>query len=150
MGVNTFVLRAAGPFLPDGLRDLEREATAGGIGNVSTLISCWVDGSQRYDRPGESLLVAVDAATNEVIGVGGLSQCPHVPGALRVRRFYVAELWRRRGVANAMARELIDGGLSVTDTLTCNARASAMAPPFWESLGFRPVEAEGITHRYRR
>lgn len=143
------MLRPAAPFLPDGLRDLEREAATGGIRNVSTLISCWVDGSQRYDRPGESLLVAVDGTTNAVIGVGGLSQCPHVPNALRVRRFYVSELWRRRGVAKAMARELIDRGLSVTDTLTCNAGASAVAPPFWEALGFRPVEAEGITHTYQ-
>ncbi len=157
-----FEIRDAEPLMPGTLATLAAESASFGIRNVSALVEQWSDGSQRFSRPGEGLLVAV-ASTGEAgdeaigdgasgdgaIGVGGLTWCPHVPDALRVRRFYVAEAWRRRGVARALAVSLLEVGADHANVITCNARASDAAPPFWESLGFTPVDTEGITHVLR-
>ncbi len=139
----------AKPWMPDGLSDLETEAQSRGFRNVSILVARWVDGSERYDGPGESLLVVVDPAAGAVIGVGGLTICPDVHGAMRVRRFYVAEKWRRRGIANALAQRLIMDGLRSTELLTCNAGASEATRPFWEAMGFSPANLGGVTHILR-
>lgn len=140
-------LRDGADWMPDRLRPLESEATKAGIRNVSVLIERWIDGSERYDRSGESLLVAIDSTSQVVVGVGGLSRCPDVAGALRVRRFYVAERCRRRGVASALATELVVRGHQEVAVLTCNAGASSAAGPFWEAMGFEPTATDGITHQ---
>lgn len=131
------------------LEPLAVEAASAGIGNVRTLIDQWRGNRQRFDGPGEALLVA--RLDGDVVGVGGLTRCPNVDGARRVRRFYVSTSARRRGIAAAIARPLLTLGFAHTDTITCNAAASAAAPPFWESLGFQPVEGiEGVTHLRHR
>ncbi|MGY6500441.1 MAG: GNAT family N-acetyltransferase [Acidimicrobiales bacterium] len=136
--------------LPDGVDGLVAEADAEGVRNVRFLVDRWRDGTARFDGPGEQVLVVVHRSDDAVVGIGGLTACPDVAGALRMRRFYVHPGHRRHGAARTMAAALIDHGLAHTDTLTCNAQASAAAPPFWESLGFRPVERAGITHVLER
>lgn len=118
-----------------------------GIGVVSVVIDRWLDGTQRYDAPGESLLVARSLDGGRIVAIGGLTRCPHVAGAFRVRRFYVAPGARRQGVAGTLARQLIDGATRYSTIVTCNARASDAAAPFWETLGFVPTDVEGVTHR---
>jgi len=144
-----YEIQPAESWMPHGLEALAEESRTSGIRNVSVAIERWSNGTEMFDRVGEMLLVGVDRSANRVIAVGGLTHCPHVPEALRVRRFYVATDWRRRGVAGAIARQLIAEGLEHTRTLTCNARASDAAPPFWEAMGFQPVDLDGITHRLR-
>lgn len=144
--MSEFRIELAESWMPDGLQMLAAESREYGIRNVTAVVERWANGSEVFDRVGESLLVGVDPTTDTVIAVGGLTHCPHVPEALRVRRFYVSVEWRRRGVAGAMARQLIADGLQRTSTLTCNAQASAAAPPFWEAMGFVPTNIEGITH----
>ena len=139
---------AATANLPDDLARLAGEASAEGIANVARLIESWADGSQRYDRPGEAMLLGWSA--DVVVGVGGLARCPDVPGALRVRRFYVSAAMRRRGVATMLAEALIATAFEHVDTISCNAGASAAAPPFWEASGFAPVDRAGITHLRQR
>lgn len=134
--------------MPDGLLGLAEEAEREGIRVLSAVVGQWVDGTLRFDAPGEAILAAT--SVDGVVGIGALSVCPHVAGALRVRRFYVAPSWRRRGVARALATELIANGFGRVDTITCNAQASLAAPPFWESMGFVPVDTAGITHLRRR
>ncbi len=146
--MDSFVIEDGAPHQPEGLVALAEEASAEGIRNVSVLVSRWADQSERYEQPGESVLVA--RSGTGIVGVGGLTECPHVPGAMRVRRFFVSSVWRRHGVARSLAAQLIDTGLEQSNTLTCNAGASDAAIPFWESLGFEPVEIEGITHLLTR
>lgn len=146
--MDPFVTEDGAPHLPDGLAGLAAEARVENIRNVSVLVSRWVDGTERYEQLGESVLVA--RSGSNIVGVGGLTQCPHVSGAMRVRRFYVSASWRRRGVARALAIRLIDIGLAHSDTLTCNAGASDAAVPFWESLDFEPTEIGGVTHYLTR
>lgn len=143
-----FSVVAAEDLLPDGLISLAGQADREGIRIVSTVLERWRDGTERFRAPGEAILAATSGG--EVVGIGALTQCPNVGGALRMRRFYVDPAWRRRGVARELARALIAAGFEHTDVITCNAGASDAAVPFWESMGFSPVDAEGITHIRRR
>ena len=147
MTTDGIVIAQATASLADDLAGLVAESSAVGIRNVTAVAERWTAGTERFDRPGEQLLVAW--AGSATIGIGGITQCPDVPGALRVRRFYVSSAHRRRGVARLLAEPLIAAAWQHTDTVTCNARASDAAPPFWESMGFEPVDAAGITHLLR-
>lgn len=144
-----FIVAEADDATVNALGALAEAAAGEGIRNVGTLVAQWQSGEQRFSAEGEALLVAIDS-TGAPVGVGGLTLCPHVDGALRVRRFYVAPDWRRRGVASALAQRLLSIADERVRDITCNARASAAAPPFWESLGFEPVDEPGITHMRRR
>jgi GNAT superfamily N-acetyltransferase len=134
------VIRRLGP--------LADEASRTGIANVARLMASWLDGTQTYDRRGECLLAVTNR--DDIIAVGGLAQCPDVDGALRVRRFYVADAWRRRGIASSLATRLVEHALGHTDTVTCNAQASPAARGFWEATGFSPTAVPGITHTLTR
>jgi GNAT superfamily N-acetyltransferase len=114
---------------------------------VSKIISSWSDSKAFFGDRGEGLWIARTTESGEVIGVGGITICPTLPGCRRVRRFYIAPHWRRRGVATALANRCIERAKSAGIlTVTCHAAASAMAPRFWESIGFEPVEDSDITH----
>lgn len=117
------------------------------IRNVERLVQNWMDGSTRFNRRGEALLVA--ASAGDVVGVGGLLRCRDVQGALRVSRFYVDPEHRRLSVASALAAELLRRCVGCVELVTCNAQASPSARQFWESVGFKPVEHAGITHTWR-
>ena len=143
--MSDITIEPAARWLPSDLDSLRHEADHEGIRVVGVVIDRWVDGTQRYDVPGESLLVAA-RPHGVAVAVGGLTWCPNVAGALRVRRFYVSPGERRHGIARDLATCLIDSAAHHTSMVTCNARASAAAPPFWESLGLTPVATDGITH----
>jgi GNAT superfamily N-acetyltransferase len=114
---------------------------------VSKLISSWSDSKSFFGERGEGLWIARSTELGEVIGVGGITICPTFTEGRRVRRFYIAPHWRRRGVATALANECIERAKSAgVSTVTCHAAASAMAPRFWESIGFEPVADSDITH----
>jgi hypothetical protein len=54
------------------------------VSTTSPRIKRWVGATQRYDGPGESMLVASSA--DSVVGIGGLARCPDGPEVLRMRR----------------------------------------------------------------
>ena len=117
------------------------------INVVSNLISSWSDDKSFFGEIGEGLWIARTTESDEVIGVGGITICPARPECRRVRRFYISPQWRRRGVATALANKCIERAKSAgVSTVTCHAAASAMAPSFWESIGFEPVADSDITH----
>ncbi len=145
----SFSIDPADDLTPEGLVDLAAAAETEGIRIVTSVIDSWRTGTQRYELAGECLLVATSPA-GYAVGVGGLTGCPHVAGAYRVRRFYVGPQWRRHGVARALAERLIALGFKHTDTLTCNAGASDAAVPFWETMDFVPLDRAGITHTRTR
>lgn len=136
-----------GESLPVELDRLFQHAAEEGVGNMALLSGRWDSGAERFDGEGEALFGAL--MEGKISGIGGVSHCPDVKGAMRMRRFYVMPEFRRRGVAKAIALVTIRQGLSVSRELTCNARASAAAGPFWETLGFVPIDLPGITHIYR-
>lgn len=130
--------------MPSCLESLLSASTEEGIRNVSNLVQQWRDGLTLFDGEGEALYVA--QMNGRTIGVGGVLRCKDIPGALRVSRFYVLPEWRNRGIASAIAREVLNNIGEFAEVVTCNAQASEYAPPFWESLGFIPTEVPGITH----
>lgn len=132
------------PLMPSCLDVLQPSASEEGIKNVSRLIQDWNLGKTLFDGPGECLFIA---QVNQITaGVGGVLRCKDVPEALRVSRFYVLPEWRNRGIATAIANEALNHASKFADVITCNAQASKMSAPFWESLGFKPVNIAGFTH----
>ena len=73
----------------------------------------------------------------------GLTIEPVVPGALRMRRFYVRPQFRRCGVGRKLVAALLAGADSRWP-ITVNANPASIA--FWESLGFKPDLRDGHTH----
>jgi GNAT superfamily N-acetyltransferase len=126
--------------LPAGFEMLRAE----GFGMLDTLAAEWSSGAMRFDRPGEMLLAA--SVGDALAGIGGLTQEPTLPGALRMRRFYIALAYRRYGIGRALADALLRQAMA--RTITCNAAAGSEA--FWEALGFEPDRRDGRTHRLAR
>ena len=70
-----------------------------------------------------------------------------IVGVIVDRWFDGSQRYDGPGEAPLVARRASDDAATHTSTVTCNAKASAAAPPFWESLGFRSVDTDGITRR---
>jgi GNAT superfamily N-acetyltransferase len=130
--------------LPAGFEALRAEARDSGHSMLDTLAAEWSSGATRFDRRGEMLLAAYDG--DALAGIGGLMLEPAIPGALRLRRFYVALAYRRHGVGRALADALLQQAPS--KTIACNAAAGSET--FWEALGFEPDRRDGRTHRLAR
>jgi GNAT superfamily N-acetyltransferase len=133
--------------LPDGFESLLADACAEGVRNMSLLADQWASGELLFERDGAALFAAM--FDGELAGVGGVSAETSEP-AMRMRRLYVRPQFRRCGVGRALAGAMVQQGFEAADALTVNARASEAAGPFWEALGFKPVEALGYTHRLER
>jgi GNAT superfamily N-acetyltransferase len=82
----------------------------------------------------------------ELAGIGGLTIESVVPGALRMRRFYVRPRWRRGGIGRNLAMALLDHALRSGRPITVNASRESI--PFWEALGFKPDARDGHTHLF--
>jgi GNAT superfamily N-acetyltransferase len=127
--------------LPAGFEALRAEALAEGFRQVERLASDWEAGTTRFDRDGEALLAA--RLNGALAGIGGLTMEPVVPGALRMRRFYVRLAFRRVGVGRQLVTALL-AGVGGDGSITVNAAPASIA--FWESVGFNPDPRNGQTH----
>ena len=127
--------------LPAGLDALRAEALAEGFRQVERLAGDWEAGTTRFDRDGEALFAA--RLNGVLVGIGGLTIEPVVPGALRMRRFYVRPAFRRIGVGRRLVTALL-AGVDGERSITVNAGPASIA--FWVSLGFNPDPRDGHTH----
>jgi GNAT superfamily N-acetyltransferase len=128
--------------LPPGFEEMRAEARAEGYRFLERLAADWAAHTTRFDAPGAALLAAfLDA---EPAGIGGMTIDPFIPGALRMRRFYVRPRFRRRGIGKSMAMALLERAAATGLPITVNAPATAFA--FWEALGFRADPRAGHTH----
>ena len=100
----------------------------------------------RFDRDGEALFAARVGA--DLAGIGGLTIDPVLPGALRMRRFYVRKSFRRSGIGRAITDKLLAQAPASDRPVTVNGGAGS--EPFWESLGFVSDRNDGHTHVLRR
>ena len=131
--------------LPAGFDALREEARAEGYLFVERLAGDWEARRTRFDGNGEALLAA--HLTGVLAGIGGLTIEPVLPGALRVRRFFVRPLFRRAGIGRKLATALLERARTTGLLVTVNAAPASV--PFWESLGFAPDMRDGHTHLYR-
>ena len=128
--------------LPAGFETLRAEARHEGHTMIETLAAGWTAGALRFNQPGEALFAA--RVGTALAGVGGLTQEPAIPGALRMRRFYVRAGYRRGGVGRALVGELLR---QAARPITANAASGSER--FWEAFGFTPDRRDGRTHILR-
>jgi len=127
--------------LPAGFDVLRADALAEGFRQVERLAADWEAGTTRFDRDGEALLAA--RLNGVLVGIGGLTIEPVVPGALRMRRFYVRPAFRRLGVGRRLVTALLVG-VDGNRSITVNAAPASIA--FWERVGFSPDPCDRHTH----
>ena len=97
--------------------------------------------TNRFDREGEALLAA--RMNGVLAGIGGVTIVPVVPGAARMRRFYIRLAFRRRSIGRQLATALLTR-VSAGRLITVNAAPASFS--FWESVGFMPDLRDGHTH----
>jgi len=141
-GVDPVHLQVVVENLPAGFEILRAEALADGHGFIEKLATDWMSHKTRFDREGESLLAAL--VNGELAGIAGITTEPIVPGALRMRRFYVRPVYRRDGIGRKLAMALLVGARRRGCSVTVNASKGSV--PFWESLGFKRDSRDGHTH----
>jgi GNAT superfamily N-acetyltransferase len=132
--------------LPDEFETLRMEARAEGYNFIERLAAHWSSEAIRFDHDGEALLAAY--VGGELAAVGGLTVDPAIPAALRMRRFYVRQRYRRSGIGRRLAAELIERASQAGRPVTVNAGQGSAA--FWEALGFVSDERDGHTHLFAR
>lgn len=133
--------------LPHGFDVMSAEATAEGVRNMALLGAEFGSAAAPYIDPGALFAAFADG---ELAGVGGVTvQAGLAEPAMRMRRLYVRPAFRRAGVARALAGAMMQQGFQTAPLLVLNAAASDAAPPFWEAMGFEPVDWAGITHAFR-
>lgn len=132
--------------LPAGFEALRVEARGDGYSMLDTLVREWTSGATRFERPGEALIAAYSG--DALAGIGGMTLEPALPGALRMRRFYVALAYRRHAVGRTLATALLDEARRQECAVTCNAAGGSER--FWEALGFAPDRRDGWTHLLAR
>ncbi|KPY05311.1 MULTISPECIES: GNAT family N-acetyltransferase [Pseudomonas] len=92
--------------LPPKILALEKEAVEEGFRFITRLIDEWHSGTNRFDAPGECLMVA--CLNQQLIGVGGLSIDPYAEAnTARLRRVYVAASSRGQHVGQALVKALL-------------------------------------------
>jgi GNAT superfamily N-acetyltransferase len=128
--------------LPSGFDRLRGEARSEGHRHLERLADEWNTRAMRFDRGGEALFAA--RLDGSLAGIGGPTIDPAIPGALRMRRFYVAKSFRRTGIGRTLARNLLTHARSLHRLVTVNAAVGSES--FWESLGFVAEPSNGHTH----
>ena len=132
--------------LSDEIRELAKIASADGHQNIETLINEFDSGVNRFNKPGEALFGAYDAAS--IIGIGGINIDPYcaLPTVGRVRRLFIKPDARRSGVATALMRQIEETGRRYFSKLNLRTN-SQTASRFYISLGYSTVEdEEKISH----
>jgi ribosomal protein S18 acetylase RimI-like enzyme len=106
----------------------------------------WLDGTNRFDRPGEALLAAMDG--EKIVGICGLNIDPYRADSTvgRLRRLYVLQSCRGRG----LGRQLIQAAIAAardTFRLLRVRTENQQAAQLYEKLGFAVVDNdENATH----
>lgn len=112
------------------------------LGAIEHLFADFASGANRFDRPGEVLLAA--DLEGDAVAVAGLNVDPYEPSSWRIRRLYVMDAHRRRGLGTALLAAL-------TATTPSGSRVrvrvpDATAAAFYEANGFGRVDAATATH----
>ena len=135
--------------LPLGFNSLLDASLKEGGGNVARLDEHWRSGLEGFDHNSAALFAAFHRET--LIGIAGMTrEQNYSSAAMRMQHLFVRPDWRRQGVTHVLAQRCISTGLASGKTSTCHALASVAAGPFWEGMGFRPVDLLDITDIYER
>lgn len=127
---------------------MQAEARNEGYDFLETLVAEWLSGENRFDAAGEILCGHLDQGL--LVAVGGLNCDPFLadPRVGRIRRLYVRQAWRNRGVGGA----LLDTLLNVAWQNFCSVRLRAensRAASLYERKGFTSSPGASATHILR-
>ena len=124
---------------------LVAESEQAGLSLVRKLVDEWRDGSNAFDRPGETVFGA--RVAERLVGVCGLNVDPYAGDDRigRVRHLYVLNAARRLGVGRALTAEVVGAARGRFGTLRLSTSNPAAAR-LYESLGFRALTAGHCTH----
>jgi hypothetical protein len=127
------------------IHELVAAANGEGFNFLDRLVSEWNDGTNRFERPEEALLVV--ETLGRVVGVGGMTR--QRDGVGRVRRFYVHPDFRNRGVGTALLDAILDHArLHYDEVVLWTSQPPAMR--LYERLGFAPESDQGPDHATHR
>lgn len=127
--------------LPRDLVTLLHESRLEGHHMLERLQKHWLDGTNRYARPGEALFAAFESSA--VVGVCGLNHDPYTraPRVGRVRHLYVLPATRRQGVASALVQLVVTHAKPHFELLRVRTD-SPVAAAFYAANGFSPMSGE--------
>jgi len=123
------------------------ESRAEGHNFVDRLVDDFMDGSNRFDQPGEALFGVY--AGGQLVAVGGLNRDPYLPdeNAGRVRHVYVLPAFRRQGAGRLLMHAIIAAARSSHFRLLTLRTLNPVADTFYRALGFRrDSDVEEATH----
>jgi GNAT superfamily N-acetyltransferase len=135
--------------LPEHFEILRLSAFDEGWHHLHRLVEEWSSGATHYDADGEALLTAFDDGVIAAVGAVCIEPKSVDGPARRLRRFYVAPQFRRRGIGRTLATALMQQGWAAAPLLTVHAPKQDSIR-FWESLGFQPDDRNGWSHSLRR
>ncbi|MEW5825820.1 MAG: GNAT family N-acetyltransferase [Candidatus Bipolaricaulota bacterium] len=123
-----------------------QECQSEGHNMVNRLLADFSSGGNRFDAPGEVLLVCLSGSS--VVAVAGLNREPDesLPRAGRIRRLYVVPQFRRQSLGRSLVEQIAALAEPYLNTLTANV-GKPDAYIFYERLGFTPVRHRSITHK---
>jgi GNAT superfamily N-acetyltransferase len=128
-----------------GLDELRTVAGKEGYNFLDTLVEEWASGENRFDAPGEILCGHLDQGL--LVAVGGLNCDPFAgrPEVGRIRRVYVRDAWRNKGVGKALVSALIEEARKHFRCVRLRAENPGAAR-LYERLGFTPIASPDATH----
>jgi ribosomal protein S18 acetylase RimI-like enzyme len=131
---------------PNELDGLVIRSLEEGFKFVQRLRDEYQSGVNRFDQPGEALLLARDV--QKVIAVIGLNLDPEgQPGVLRLRRFYVLPKYRRHGLGQKMLLEVIELARAAPAKILELHTDNPHAARFYERHGFQALTSNNPSHR---
>lgn len=130
----------------DCLAEMIRESTDTGFKAVQRLFDEWVSGENRFARCGEALFIAQQEG--RLLGICGLNIDPYatLPATGRVRRLYVMNSHRRRGIGRTLVKQVVSEASLTFERLHVRTYNN-VADMFYRSIGFVPHQgSEYCTH----
>jgi GNAT superfamily N-acetyltransferase len=128
-----------------GLERLQSEAQEEGYDFIDTLVEEWANAQNCFDAPGEALCGHLDQGL--LVAVGGLNVDPFA-GNLeigRIRRVYVRQAWRNKGIGRALVTALVDEARGHFRSVRLRAE-NADAARLYERMDFVPIASPDATH----
>lgn len=128
-----------------GLEQLRVEARQEGFLFIDRLWNEWRSGENRFDAPGERLCGCMDETV--LIAIGGLSQDPFAghSDVGRIRRIYVRQAWRNKGIGKALLQSLIENARGHFGSLHLRTD-NPIAARLYERIGFSRTSIPNATH----
>jgi GNAT superfamily N-acetyltransferase len=128
-----------------GMDELQLEARNEGYDFLDRLVEDWLSGENRFDGPGELFCGCFEE--DALVGVGGLNCDPFLddPGVGRLRRVYVRQAWRNRGIGEALVRSLLTSARASFRSVRLRAE-NANAARLYERIGFTSIDDPHATH----